>query len=59
MLQLLHPHPTVLQFATFKNNKELKKSDGAKRQRILGEEASQWANATCAAAQLAAAFGAP
>ncbi|GFH18390.1 DNA topoisomerase 2 [Haematococcus lacustris] len=27
---------SILQFATFKNNKELKKSDGAKRQRLLG-----------------------
>ena len=27
---------TALQFATFKNQKELKKSDGAKRQRLLG-----------------------
>ena len=26
----------ILQFASFKNNKELKKSDGAKRSRLAG-----------------------
>lgn len=30
--------PSLLQFATFKNQKELKKSDGTKRQRLLGKE---------------------
>lgn len=27
---------SILQFATFKNNKELKKSDGAKKLRVAG-----------------------
>jgi DNA topoisomerase-2 len=31
----------ILSFANFRNNKELKKSDGAKRQRLLGARRSQ------------------